>query len=76
MLSRLLLLVLGLVIVVPKLACLECPFLDAEGEIGLMEDCEREDVAVLMREGMILLAIALSRPGRASATPFGAGGAG
>ena len=78
MLSRLLLLLLGLVIVVPKLACLECPFLD-EGEIGLMdwglegEGCEREDVAVLIREGMGLLAITLSR---LSATPFGAGGAG
>jgi hypothetical protein len=77
-LSRLLLLLLGLVIVVPKLACLECPLLDAEGKIGLMEEgCEREVVAVLMCEGKILVAIALSRPsGRASATPFGAGGAG
>lgn len=71
-LSRLLLLLLGLVIVVPKLACLTCPFLDAEGEIGLMgEGCEREDVAVLMREGMALAAMAFSR---LSATPFGAGG--
>ena len=72
-LSRLLLLLLGLVIVVPKLACLACPFLD-EGEIGLTEEgCEREDVAVLIREGMVLAAIAFSR---LSATPFGAGGAG
>lgn len=37
------------------------------------EGCEREDVAVLMREGMALAAMALSR---LSATPFGAGGAG
>jgi hypothetical protein len=39
-LSRLLLLLLGLVIVVPKLACLVCPFLDPdpEGEFGLMEE--------------------------------------
>jgi len=48
--------------------------LDIEGELGLMgEGCEREDVAVLMREGMVLAAIALSR---LSATPFAAGGAG
>ena len=74
MLSKLLLLLLGLVIVVPKLACLAWPFLDVEGETGLMEEvCEREDVPVLMREGLVLAAIALSRP---SATPFGAGGAG
>ena len=72
-LSRLLLLLLGLVIVVPKLACLVCPFLPP-GEIGLIEEgCEMEDIPVLMREGMVLAAIALSR---LSATPFGAGGAG
>ena len=38
------------------------------------EGCEREeDAAVLMRVGMFLADIALSR---LSATPFGAGGAG
>jgi hypothetical protein len=48
--------------------------LDVEGEFGLMgEGCEREDVDVLMREGIALAAIAFSR---LSATPFGAGGAG
>ena len=50
------------------------PFLDVDGEFGLMgEGCEREDVAVLMRKGRILAGIALSR---LSATPIGVDGAG
>jgi len=34
-LSRLLLLLLGLVIVVPKLACLECPLLNPPGDVAI-----------------------------------------
>ena len=54
-LSRLLLLVLGLVIVVPKLACLECPCpLLPPGEIGEIGlpggGCEIEDKEVLIRD--------------------------
>jgi len=78
-LSRLLLLVLGLVIVVPKLACLEWPRLKPPGDgatglpgAGAGGDCD--PLEVLMRDkGWPLKDVIFSKP---SATPFGEIGGG
>jgi hypothetical protein len=72
-LSRLLRLVLGLVIVVPKLACLECPRLNTAGNVtgeGLGCDPDEGVDALLLDTGVPRAAISFSKP---SEIPFPAG---
>ena len=70
-LSKLLLLLLGLVIVVPKLACLACPLLGEGVDIGDCELEEREDIPEVFMRDRGALDVSFSR---LSATPFGVTG--
>jgi len=71
-LSKLLLRVLGLVIVVPRLACLECPLLNPPGDVLVGENADEGGVGA----GAVLIFPGVTFFSNPAATPFDVTGSG